>query len=133
VGEGDSSLFYLGTSLTSCIVYNIHQVILIFMIYLPIPPLFRCPASAESSQKDKSQSGIIPCYLWMRHIQCSTTTLCMSVVLVVIILFLSFSSKVGMPAELPGYPTTNAMSWHTDVPRARPFISWGPAAAEHHF
>lgn len=48
VGEGDSFLICRETSLTSCIIYNIHRVILTFMLQLLISPFYGSPANAES-------------------------------------------------------------------------------------
>lgn len=74
-----------------------------------------------------------PFHLWIRRVQCFTTTLHVSIVLslVLIMLFLSFNSRVQMPAEwplanreLPGYPIVNATLQHTGVPEQCPPSSW---------
>lgn len=51
--EGDSFLICLETSLTSFIIYNIHQAVLSFMLQLLISPFYGSPANAESSEKGK--------------------------------------------------------------------------------
>lgn len=53
VAEGYSFLICLETSLTSCIIYIIHEVILSFMLQLLISPFYRSPANEERSKKGK--------------------------------------------------------------------------------
>lgn len=53
VAEWDSFLLCLETSLTSCIIYNSHEVILSFMLQLLISPFYKSPANAERSKKSK--------------------------------------------------------------------------------